>query len=55
MRRRIKDVMRYAGPRMLYRHPILAMLHLCGKQRGDKRKIGSDRWDNRDYRYFNGE
>jgi hypothetical protein len=27
MRRRIKEVMRYAGPRMLYRHPILAVLH----------------------------
>ena len=28
MRDRIKAVMRYAGPRMLYRHPILALLHL---------------------------
>lgn len=28
MRERIKIVMRYAGPRMLYRHPILALLHL---------------------------
>jgi hypothetical protein len=27
MRTRIKAVMRYAGPRMLLRHPILAMLH----------------------------
>lgn len=27
MRERIKEVMRYAGPRMLYRHPILALLH----------------------------
>jgi hypothetical protein len=27
MRTRIKEVMRYAGPRMLYRHPILALLH----------------------------
>ncbi len=27
MRARIKEVMRYAGPRMLYRHPILALLH----------------------------
>ena len=27
MRKRIKDAMRYAGPRMLYRHPILAVLH----------------------------
>ena len=27
MRARIKEVMRYAGPRMLYRHPILALWH----------------------------
>ncbi|HHO75863.1 MAG TPA: nitrous oxide-stimulated promoter family protein [Deltaproteobacteria bacterium] len=27
MRSRIKDVMRYAGPRMLYRHPFLAVAH----------------------------
>ncbi len=28
MRERIRSVMRYAGPRMLYRHPVLAVLHL---------------------------
>jgi predicted amidophosphoribosyltransferase len=28
MRERIRAVMRYAGPRMLYRHPLLAVLHL---------------------------
>jgi hypothetical protein len=28
MRDRIKAVMRVAGPRMLYRHPILAVQHL---------------------------
>lgn len=27
-RDRIRAVMRYAGPRMLWRHPILALLHL---------------------------
>jgi len=27
MRERIKKIMRYARPRMLYRHPILAALH----------------------------
>lgn len=27
MRQRIKAVMRFAGPRMLWRHPILALLH----------------------------
>jgi hypothetical protein len=24
---RVKEIMRYAGPRMIYRHPILALLH----------------------------
>ena len=28
MRERIRTVMRYAGPRMLLRHPVLAVLHL---------------------------
>lgn len=27
MRERIRAVMRYAGPRMLCRHPVLALLH----------------------------
>lgn len=28
MRRKVQPVMRYAGPRMLRRHPVLALLHL---------------------------
>lgn len=28
MRQQIRSVMRYAGPRMLYRHPVLALQHL---------------------------
>ncbi len=28
MRERVRVVMRYAGPRMLYRHPVLAVRHL---------------------------
>ena len=27
MRQRVREVMRYAGPRMLVRHPVLAVLH----------------------------
>ena len=27
LRERIRGVMRYAGPRMLYRHPVLALRH----------------------------
>ncbi len=33
MRTRVKDVMRYAGPRMIYRHPILAMRHILHGRR----------------------
>lgn len=35
MRRRVREVMRYAGPRMLLRHPVLALRHLL-----DGRKPG---------------
>lgn len=30
----MKDVMRYAGPRMLWRHPILAVRHLWLERQG---------------------
>jgi len=33
MRVRIKDVMRYAGPRMTWRHPLLAINHLLAGKR----------------------
>jgi hypothetical protein len=33
MRERVRAVMRYAGPRMLLRHPILAVLHLLDGMR----------------------
>jgi hypothetical protein len=28
MREKVKQVMRYAGPRMLWRHPLLTLGHL---------------------------
>jgi hypothetical protein len=31
MRERIREMMRFSGPRMIYRHPIMAMLHLLDK------------------------
>jgi len=31
MRSRIQEVMRFAGPRMVYRHPVRAIRHLLGK------------------------
>ncbi len=33
MRERIRGVMRYAGPRMIWHHPGLAVLHLIDKRR----------------------
>jgi len=33
MRRKIRDAMRYAGPRMISRHPLLAINHLIHKRR----------------------
>ena len=33
MRERVREVMRYAGPRMPLRHPWLALLHLLDKLR----------------------
>ena len=37
LRDRIREVMRYAGPRMLWRHPVLAIRHLL-----DGRKAALD-------------
>jgi len=36
MRSRVQEVMRFAGPRMIRRHPILAVLHLWDKRRRGK-------------------
>jgi hypothetical protein len=33
MRERVRAVMRYAGPRMLYRHPILTLFHFLDGRR----------------------
>lgn len=33
MRERIRAVMRYSGPRMIYRHPVLAVYHLVDGRR----------------------
>jgi hypothetical protein len=49
MREKIRDVMRYAGPRMTYKHPFLTIHHLLDgwkpvfiKHITKKRKIGMD-------------
>jgi len=33
MRQRIKEVMRYAGPRMIWHHPVLAIRHLIRERK----------------------
>ncbi len=33
MRERIREAMRYAGPRMLFRHPILTLFHVFDGRR----------------------
>ena len=42
MRRRIQDVMRYSGPRMLKRHPLMAVRHLLKGWRGKANRQESD-------------
>lgn len=39
MRQQMRDVMRYAGPRMLLRHPVMALRHLL---RGLRRRPPMD-------------
>jgi hypothetical protein len=41
LRKRVKEVMRYAGPRMLLGHPVLALLHLMDERREPGRKRAS--------------
>ena len=36
MRRQIRAVMRYSGPRMLFRHPLLSLQHLIGTIRSKR-------------------
>jgi hypothetical protein len=38
MRERIREVMRYAGPRMLRRHPLMALQHLWDGRRKEPRR-----------------
>ncbi|MGD1993080.1 MAG: nitrous oxide-stimulated promoter family protein [Anaerolineae bacterium] len=40
MRERIRAVMRVAGPRMLWHHPVLALLHLIDGRRGEPWRPG---------------
>ena len=38
MRKRVREVMRYSGPRMMKRHPVLAVRHLLDGRRKFERK-----------------
>ena len=38
MRQRIQKVMRYAGPRMIWRHPLMAVQHLIHTQQSKNQK-----------------
>lgn len=42
MRGRIRTVMRYAGPRMLFHHPVMAIRHMIEAQR-ERRRVRSSR------------
>jgi hypothetical protein len=39
MREQVRVVMRYAGPRMLTRYPILAIMHLFDGKLDKRRKL----------------
>ncbi|NOZ71694.1 MAG: nitrous oxide-stimulated promoter family protein [Chloroflexi bacterium] len=43
MKERIREVMRYAGPRMMYRHPILAIRHLLDGRKKAVEPVGKKR------------
>ena len=40
MREAVRAVMRYAGPRMIYRHPVLAIAHIRDGRRAAPRIAG---------------
>jgi hypothetical protein len=42
-REEIRVVMRYAGPRMLFRHPLLAMWHLIDGRREEPQRAAETR------------
>lgn len=43
MREKIRAVMRYSGPRMIFRHPVLAVRHLIATKREKRRLEKEDR------------
>jgi len=39
MRKKIREVMRFSGPRMITRHPYFAIMHLIDKKRFNQREL----------------
>ena len=46
MRERVREVMRYAGPKMMFRHPYLAFMHLAVDSRREAPELPNRRGDN---------
>ncbi len=38
MREKVRTVMRYSGPRMIYRHPVIAIRHIMDRRRKEALK-----------------
>ena len=36
MRAKVREVMRFSGPRMIYHHPVMAIRHLIDGRRGNR-------------------
>lgn len=47
MREKIRTIMRYSGPRMLYKHPTAALWHLVDKRRKEPIKHLSEKRKNK--------
>ncbi|MFA5449657.1 MAG: nitrous oxide-stimulated promoter family protein [Clostridia bacterium] len=43
MRSKIREVMRYSGPRIIFRHPIISVRHLVESSKEKRRTSGNDR------------
>jgi hypothetical protein len=41
MREQVRAIMRYAGPRMLLRHPVLALMHVWDGRHRKHAKVGA--------------
>jgi len=39
VREKVKEIMRFSGPKMIYKHPFLAMVHLFKEKRKTKQSL----------------